>query len=168
MVLVNFGIDEEGRYLGNTSGINMFNTFNEIWNDFLEGGRITEEEYLRMTLPQYYNTVEEFSHPLVKVDHPVYQSGLRLENIHTAIIPCPFTEEFKNHGDSKRFVDDYIPTIRSWNESIFAGALGNSRSPKEKNDLIESFYGTYHQRVHEEPEGHGMDYVHAYMSIRKI
>ena len=72
MVLVNFGIDEEGRYLGNTSGINMFDTFNEIWKEFFEDGRITEEEYLRMTLPQYYNTVEEFSHPLVEVDHPVY------------------------------------------------------------------------------------------------
>ena len=113
MVLVNFGIDEEGRYLGNTSGINMFDTFNEIWKEFLEDGRITEEEYLRMTLPQYYNTVEEFSHPLVEIDHPMYQSGLRLENIHTAIIPCPFAEEFKTHGDRKRFADDYIPTIRS-------------------------------------------------------
>ena len=72
------------------------------------------------------------------------------------------------HGDRKRFADDYIPTIRSWNESIFAGALDDSRSPKDKKDLIESFYGTYHERVLEEPEGHGMDYVHAYMSIRKI
>ena len=54
----------------------MFDTFNEIWKEFLEHGRITEEEYLRMTLPQYYNTVEEFSHPLVEVDHPVYHSGL--------------------------------------------------------------------------------------------
>ena len=51
MVLINFGIDEEGRYLGNTSGINMFDTFNEIWKEFLEDGGITEEEYLRMTLP---------------------------------------------------------------------------------------------------------------------
>ena len=49
MVLVNFGIDEEGHYLENTSGINMFDTFNEIWKEFLEDGRITEEEYLRMT-----------------------------------------------------------------------------------------------------------------------
>ncbi len=81
MVLINFGIDEQGRYLGNTSGINMFDSFNEIWKEFLEDGSITEEEYLRMTLPQYYNTVEEFSHPLVEVDHPVYQSGFRLENI---------------------------------------------------------------------------------------
>ena len=63
MVLVNFGIDEEGRYLGNTSGINMFDTFNEIWKEFLEDGRITEEEYLRMTLPQYYNTCLLYTSP---------------------------------------------------------------------------------------------------------
>ena len=125
----------------------MFDTFNKIWKEFLEDGRITEEEYLRMTLPQYYNTVKKFSHPLVEVDHPVYQSGLRLENIQTATILCPFAEEFKTHGDRKRFVDDYIPTIRSWNESIFAGALDDTRSPKDKKDLIKSFYGTYHQRV---------------------
>ena len=79
-----------------------------------------------------------------------------------------FCRGIQNYRDSKRFADDYIPNIRSWNESIFAGALEDSRSPKDKKDLIESFYGTYHQRVLEEPEGHGMDYVHAYMSIRKI
>jgi hypothetical protein len=38
---------------------------------------------------------------------------------------------------------------------------------KEKEELIESFYGSYHQRVLDEPKGHGMDYVHAYMSIKK-
>ena len=27
LVLVNFGVDEEGRYLGNTGGVNMFDTF---------------------------------------------------------------------------------------------------------------------------------------------
>ncbi len=43
MVLVNFVIDVEGQYLGNTSGINMIDTFNEIWKEFLESGRITEE-----------------------------------------------------------------------------------------------------------------------------
>ena len=120
-----------------------------------------------MTLPQYYNTVEEFSNPLVEPDGPVYQSGLRLENIHTAIIPCPFAEEFKDHGNNKRFADAYIPTIRSWNESIFLGALDDSRSMKEKEELIESFYGSYHQRVLDGPKGHGMDYVNAYMSIKK-
>ena len=87
LVLVNFGRDEEGRYLGNTFGVNMFDTFNEIWNEFLENGRISREEYVRMTLPQYYNTVEEFSAPLTDPASPVYQSGLRLVDVHTRIVP---------------------------------------------------------------------------------
>ena len=44
MVLVNFCRDEKGQYLGNTGGINMFDTFNEIWQEFLSDGRISAEE----------------------------------------------------------------------------------------------------------------------------
>ncbi|HIF69560.1 MAG TPA: SAM-dependent methyltransferase [Deltaproteobacteria bacterium] len=168
LVLVNFGRDEEGRYLGNTFGVNMFDTFNEIWNEFLENGRISREEYVRMTLPQYYNTVEEFSAPLTDPASPVYQSGLRLVDVHTRIVPCPFAEEFKTHGNVKRFANAYIPTIRSWNQSIFLGALDESRPLEERQELIESYYGTYHQRVLDAPEGHGMDYVHAYLIVEKI
>ncbi len=168
LVLVNFGRDEEGRYLGNTFGVNMFDTFNEIWNEFLENGRISREEYVRMTLPQYYNTVEEFSAPLTDPASPVYQSGLRLVDVHTRIVPCPFAEEFKTHGNVKRFASAYIPTIRSWNQSIFLGALDESRPLEERQELIESYYGTYHQRVLDAPEGHGMDYVHAYLIVEKI
>jgi hypothetical protein len=31
LVMLNFGIDEQGRYLGNTGGVNMFNTFATLW-----------------------------------------------------------------------------------------------------------------------------------------
>ncbi|MGI9317388.1 MAG: SAM-dependent methyltransferase, partial [bacterium] len=54
MVLVNFCRDEAGSYLGGTTGVNMFNTFNEIWREFVDLGKVTEEEYVNMTLPQYY------------------------------------------------------------------------------------------------------------------
>ena len=35
LALFNFGIDEEGRYLGATGGVNMFDTFSEIWAEFV-------------------------------------------------------------------------------------------------------------------------------------
>ena len=67
LVLINFARDEQGRYLGNTGGVNMFDTFNRIWLDFLEQNRAhhVAMEYENMTLPQYYNSVEEFSAPLL-------------------------------------------------------------------------------------------------------
>ena len=167
LVLINFARDEQGRYLGNTGGVNMFDTFNQIWLEFVEQKRITRDEYINMTLPQYYNTVDEFSAPLLDSDDPVYQAGLRLEHIDTRIVKCPYAEDFAQHGDSARFADDYIPTIRSWNESIYFNALSHERPLQERRQIIEDYYNSYRDRVRENPEGHGMDYVHAYTVISK-
>jgi len=168
LVLINFGCDEQGRYLGNTGGVNMFDTFNRIWQDFLEQGRIDRSEYENMTLPQYYNTVEEFSAPLTDHKDAVYRAGLRLEHIDTRIVKCPFAEAFAQHGDADRFAEEYIPTIRSWNESIYFNALSEQRPLAERRQLIEDYYGAYRDLVRQSPEGHGMDYVHAYMVISKV
>ena len=167
LVLINFGRDEQDRYLGNTGGVNMFDTFNDIWLSFLDAGRITREEYENMTLPQYYNTVEEFSAPLTDPSDPVYQAGLRLEHIETRVVKCPFAESFTEHGDAARFAEEYIPTIRTWNESIYFNALAAERPLDERREIIEDYYGSYRGRVVNDPDGHGMDYVHAYMVISK-
>ncbi len=168
LVLINFGTDEEGRYLGNTGGINMFDTFNQIWLSFLEQKRINRLEYENMTLPQYYNSLEEFSAPLVNSDEAVYQAGLRLDHIDTRIVKCPFAEDFRNHRDAAKFAEEYIPTIRSWNESIYFNALSCDRPVVERREIIEDYYETYKTMVRESPDGHGMDYVHAYMVISKV
>lgn len=168
LVLINFARDEQGRYLGNTGGVNMFDQFNRIWQSFLEQDRITRAEYENMTLPQYYNTVEEFSAPLQDPDEAVYQAGLRLDHIDTRIVKCPFAESFTEHADAARFAEEYIPTIRSWNESIFFNALSEDRPLDERRQIIEDYYGTYRDIVRDNPEGHGMDYVHAYTVISKI
>lgn len=167
LVLVNFCRDEQGRYLGNTEGVNMFDHFNAVWQDYLAEGLIRDSEYLAMTLPQYYNTVEEFSRPLLERNSAVYQSGLRLKSIHTGVVRCPFAEDFRKHRDAHRFAKAYVPTIRSWNESIFAGALSPERSEQERTALIESYYQRYQSDVEQSPEQHRMDYVHAYMTITR-
>jgi len=168
LVLVNFCRDENGKYLGNTTGVNMFTNFTDIWQDFLDQGRIREDEYQKMTLPQYYNTVEEFSAPFKNAENPVYQSGLRLKQIETHITACPFAEAFKEHRDTKRFAIEYIPTIRSWNESIFFGALDPQRPFEERQQIIHDYYQTYQNQVMASPEIHRMDYVHAFIVIEKI
>ena len=168
LLLLNFCRDEKGKYLGNTTGVNMFSNFVKIWQDFLGHGRISEDEYKRMTLPQYYNTVEEFSAPLKNFDSPVYQAGLRLKHIETRITPCPFAEAFKDHQDAQRFAVEYIPTIRSWNESIFFGALDQERALEDREQIIQDYYQTYQNQVMASPEMHRMDYVHAFTVIEKI
>ena len=168
LVFLNFCRDKKGKYLGNTTGVNMFFNFAQIWQDFMEQGLIREDEYQKMTLPQYYNTVEEFSAPLKNVENPVYQAGLRLKQIETHITACPFAEAFKEHRDTKRFAKEYIPTIRSWNESIFFGALDPQRPLEERQQIIHDYYQTYQNQVMASPEIHRMDYVHAFTVIEKI
>jgi len=168
LVFLNFCRDENGKYLGNTKGVNMFGNFSQNWKEFFEKGRISIDEYLRMTLPQYYNTVEEFIAPLENPNNKVYREGLRLMQIETHLTPCPFAESFKEHKDALRFAKEYIPTIRSWNESIFFGALDKNRTLEEKEEIIKDYYQMYHDQVKSKPDMHRMDYVHAFIVAEKI
>ena len=167
LVLVNFCQDEQGRYLGNTGGVNMFDNFNRIWQSFMDQGTITPAEYQAMTLPQYYNTVEEFSKPFTDTVGEIASSGLQLDNIETAVVACPFAEEYKKHGDAEKFAREYIPTIRSWNESIYFGALSVERPEVQRCEIIDAYYAEYQSQVVANPDEHGMGYVHAYMTISK-
>lgn len=168
MVMANFCKDEAGRYLGNTGGIHMFDTFNEIWQAFLADGAIGGSEYVAMTLPQYYKTVDEFTAPLTDPASPVHRAGLRLEHVETRITPCPYAADFKAQGDPARFARSYIPTLRSWTESTFFAGLSEERPLDERHEIIERFYRTYEDQVRRAPEGHAMDYVHAFMTIAKM
>ncbi len=168
LCLFNFGIDEEGRYLGNTGGVSMFDTFNELWAGLAEDGIITREEYLITNFPQHYRTVDEFTAPLNDTSSPVYQAGLRLERVETRVVRCPFERDFADsHKDPKRFAEEYLPTLRSWSEATFMGGLSADRQPEEKMQIIDTFYGRYQARVAAEPAGHAMDYVHCYLIASK-
>lgn len=166
LVFVNFCRDEAGRYLGATGGINMFDTFNALWQDRVDNNIITRSEYTAMTLPQYYPTVEEFSAPFQR-GGAAADMGLTLDHIETRIVKCPFAEAYKVHGDAAKFAAQYIPTIRSWNESIYFAGLDASRPLEQRHEIIRDYYQTYQHRVAADPDGHAMDYVHAYMVMSK-
>ena len=167
LVLVNFCKDEAGRYTGNTGGMNLFDAVAALWRRSAAEGVISHEEYVRMTLPQYYKTIEEFTQPLTDTTSPVYGAGLRLEQSETRIVPCPFAAEFRQHGDAARFAREITPSLRSWTESTFLAALSPDRSPEERQGIIERYYGTYEALVREDPVGYRGDAVEVYMTIAK-
>jgi SAM dependent carboxyl methyltransferase len=123
LVLVNFCKDEAGQY---ASRVNMFDTVNALWQRFASEGVISSEEYVRMTLPQYYRTVEEFTRPLTDPESPVYRAGLRIAQCETRTVPCQFATAFREHGDAARHARECTPALRSWTESTFFAALSQS------------------------------------------
>ena len=167
LCLFNFGIDEEGRYLGHSGGVSMFDTYDAHWAALHDEGVITAEEYLDTNFPQHFRTVAEFTAPLLDESGPVHAAGLRLEHVETRVVGCPYARDFAGHGDAAKFARDYIPTLRSWSEATFAKGLSPDRPEEERAAIIDRFYDAYEAQVRESPEGHGMDYVHCYLVIRK-
>jgi len=167
LVFLNFGIDSAGRYLGATGGVSMFDTFNEIWRELANEGRITSSEYLATNFPQVYRTAAEFTAPLRDRESPVYRAGLRLEHVEERHLVCPYARAFAEHGDPVRFAREYIPTLRSWSEPTFAGGLDAGRSPADRMAILDEFYDRYERRVAARPEGHGMDYIHVHLVCAK-
>ena len=167
LVFFNFGIDEAGRYLGNTGGINMFDTFDALWRELAERGVITDAEYRETNFPQCYRTVEQFTAPFTDPANAVHRAGLRLEHVETRVVPCPYATAFGDHSDADRFAREYVPTLRSWSESVFMAGLDAGRPLEERQDIIDAFYDGYEERVQQAPAGHGMDYVHIYLVCSK-
>ncbi len=171
LVIMNFGIDEEGRYLGSTDGVNMFDTFDALWKDMRDEGLITAKEYIDATFSQFYRTKEEFCAPLLDETSDVYKAGLRLISAHTGMVRCPYRAAFEaSNGEmsTRDFAISYIPTLRSWSETVFANGLDDARPAEERAALVDTFYQRYEDLVAENPDGHAMDYIHCYLAIEKV
>lgn len=169
LCLFNFGIDDAGRYLGNTGGVNMFDMFAALWRELRQDGLITADEFANTNFPQCYRTRAQFTAPLLDEDGPVFRAGLRLEHVESRVVRCPFEQAYtETGGDPADFARDYIPTLRSWSEPTFANGLDSNRPPQERADIIDTFYRRYQDRVAADPTGHAMDYVHIYLICRKV
>ena len=74
----------------------------------------------------------------------------------------------KRHEIMGRPDQDHVSTtMRSWTESTFLLALSPNRPLEERQSIIDRYYIAYETLVREDPVGHGMDYVHIYLTIAK-
>jgi hypothetical protein len=167
LVFLNFGIDEEGRYLGHTGGVSMFDMFDRLWKQLAHEGKITAAEYANTNFPQVYRTTQQFIAPLTDAQSAAYRAGLRVEHVESRHLVCPYAKAFAEHRDAERFARDYIPTLRSWSEPTFAAGLSPARSAEGRLAILDTFFGRYQQAVASAPEGHGMDYIHIHLVCRK-
>ena len=62
----------------------------------------------------------------------------------------------------------YVPNLKRWSNYTFYAGLSDSRSDEEKAELVEEMWTKYEDAVAEAAEEHGMNFVHAYVRVRKI
>ena len=169
-ICLNFGIDEKGRYLGHTGGHSMFDKFTYHWKSLLNQKIITQDEFQAATFAQHYRTVSEFRKPFDDQNSKVFKSGLRLKSCYTKLTECPYKKNYKQNINSMSSLDfaiNFIPTLRSWSETVFRTAL-IGRENYKINEIVDKFYNLYQEEIASDPEGHAMDYIHVIMDIEKV
>ena len=70
-------------------------------------------------------------------------------------------------GAAKAHAKWYVPTTRTWSNSVFRSALDSSRSEAEKDEIVDEMFRRYEADVAVAPQDHGMDYIHAHIHIQK-
>ena len=112
LLTVNLSRDGEGRYLGHNGGEtrNVHDQLHQIWRGMADEGLISEEQYRKGTVLNFYKSPEEFMAPLKDTASAPYRNGLRLIDERTVYVKCPYR--------------------RRWNED----ALASQRLPGSKEN----------------------------------
>ena len=168
LMTLNLALADDGRHMGNTGGANMFDVMNRLWRALAGDGTITDAEYRRTTIPQFYRTPAEFNAPLLDTDGPVHRAGLRLVHAQTRFTRCPYAARFAEDGDARHFAETYVPNTRTWSETVFVNALDAARPLGQRRAIVDRYFASFADLVRSDPEPHAMDYIHECMVMEKV
>jgi hypothetical protein len=75
---------------------------------------------------------------------------------------------FRQSGDAAAYAHAYVPSVRSWSQSTFVGALDPARPQGERAAIVNQLYDAYETEVAAAPELHWKDYVHCVQVFSKV
>ena len=168
LLTVNLSRDSQNRYLGNNGGktVNVHEEIHSIWKELQNEKIISEAEYQRGTIQNFYKSPEEFTSPLNNKDSIAYKNGLRLIKERTVYVDCPYKEKWKLNKNTEEFSIGLMETIRSWSKHSFLSALEKS-SISDVNP-VDILYERLTKRISSDPENWSLDYVEHHMMMEKI
>jgi len=170
MIHVQLAVDEEGQCFGMTKAtpVSVYHTLRDLWQGFVAEGLITQEEFDQTIFAYRLRTVDEFKKPFQSEYSPVRKVGLSLVSIGTRMIPCPYKEKWlKDGGNPVEHARSFVLGFRSWSNSTFIDALSNSRSAQDKEKIVDELFKRYEMEVAKRPEDHGLDFISAYIVMKK-
>ncbi|CAI8390281.1 MAG: Uncharacterised protein [Synechococcus sp. MIT S9220] len=162
LLTVNLSRDGEGRYLGHNGGEtrNVHDQLHQIWKSLADEGVITEEQYRKGTVLNFYKSPEEFMAPLKDQSSAPYRNGLRLVDERTVYVKCPYRRRWEENGDTAAFAAGLMATIRSWSRHSFASTAGDA--------VADEVYKRLEQRIADAPSEWSLDYVEHHQMMEKV
>ena len=162
LLTVNLSRDGEGRYLGHNGGEtrNVHDQLHQIWRGMADEGLISEEQYRKGTVLNFYKSPEEFMAPLKDTASAPYRNGLRLVDERMVYVKCPYRRRWNEDGDTASFAAGLMATIRSWSRHSFASVAGDA--------LADQVYARLEQRIADAPSEWSLDYVEHHQMMEKV
>tara|TARA_Y100000589_G_C27188427_1_gene643691 strand:+ start:1460 stop:2512 length:1053 start_codon:yes stop_codon:yes gene_type:complete len=168
LLTVNLSRDEDNRYLGNNGGktVNVHDEIHSLWYELLNEKFISEEEYEKGTIQNFYKSPSEFISPLQDVNSQSYKNGLRFLKERTVYVECPYKKAWESSKNTEDFAQRLMETIRSWSRHSFLSALDNNKV-RDFNpaDLL---FERLVERIKSNPENWSLDYVEHHLMMEKV
>tara|TARA_B100001287_G_scaffold175889_1_gene148278 strand:- start:147 stop:1199 length:1053 start_codon:yes stop_codon:yes gene_type:complete len=168
LLTVNLSRDKENRYLGNNGGdtVNVHDQIHSIWRELLDENHISEAEYERGTIQNFYKSPEEFVSPLIDKDSAAYKKGLRLIKERTVYVDCPYKKKWKENKNTEEFSIGLMETIRSWSRHSFISALDKNKHTNL--NPVDMLFNRLTKRISADPENWSLDYVEHHLMMEKV
>jgi hypothetical protein len=128
---------------------------NDACLDLVAAGRLTQEEYERLTMPCYWRTVAELLAPLERADSPLYGT-FAVERAEALEAPTPFNVEFRRGGDVAAYAAAYTGFLRAISEPVVQAALNQ---PEGATVTVDRLYERVRARLLAEPERYSWRYI---------
>ena len=168
LLTVNLSRDSENRYLGNNGGktVNVHDEIHSIWCELMNEKIISEEEYKKGTIQNFYKSPQEFISPLEDNNSKAYKNGLRLIKERTVYIDCPYKATWEKTNDTDNFALCLMETIRSWSRHSFISALNNNE--QRKDNPVDILFNRLVERIKLNPDKWSLDYVEHHLMMERV
>ena len=168
LLTVNLSRDDQNRYLGNNGGktVNVHDEIHSIWRELLEENHISEAEYQKGTIQNFYKSPKEFISPLIEKDSGAFKNGLRLIKERTVYVDCPYKKKWRENKNTEEFSIGLMETIRSWSRHSFVSAL--DKNNHQNLNPVEMLFNRLTKRISADPENWSLDYVEHHLMMEKV
>ena len=168
LLTVNLSRDDQNRYLGNNGGktVNVHDEIHSIWKELLEENHISEAEYQKGTIQNFYKSPKEFISPLIDKDSGAFKNGLRLIKERTVYVDCPYKKKWRENKNTEEFSIGLMETIRSWSRHSFVSAL--DKNNHQNLNPVEMLFNRLTKRISADPENWSLDYVEHHLMMEKV
>jgi hypothetical protein len=127
---------------------------NDACLDLVAAGRLTQEEYERLTMPCYWRTVAELLAPLEREDSPV-RGAFAVDRAEALEVPTPFVVDFRRGGDVAAYAGAYTGFLRAISEPVVRAALDRPQGAAP----VECLYERIRARLLADPERYLWRYI---------